>query len=113
MKMKMEYNGIICDVETSPKLNVGIGELCPDAVSYAVCRLFAKTPSLCREYAMESCRMRFASGRGRKSRKCKCVLPAILAQIDAELLEIEFCVNGTGVLITAVRTARFPKDQEE
>lgn len=107
MKMNMEYNGVICSVETSQRFCTGIGELCPEAVAYAVCRLFAKTPSLCRKYTMESCRMRFASGKERKSRKYKCVLPAFLAEIEAELLEIEFCVNGTGVVITAVRTARF------
>lgn len=105
--MKMVYHGIVCDVKARENLSAEIGELCPEAVAYAVCRLFTKSVSLRKAYVPESYRMRLASGKGRKTKRHRCVIPACLAEIDGELLQIDFSVDCTGVTVQKVKALRY------
>lgn len=101
--MKMSYKGLECQLKARSGLEAAIGDLCSEAVIYAACRLFSRSESLCREYVTASYRMRLASGKGRKSRNCRCVIPGFLAEIDSDFLQISFTVDSTGVTIQSIK----------
>lgn len=109
--MKMIYKSLACRIDAANDLNVTIGDCCPEAVVYAVRRLFARSESLCREYVTMSYAMRLAKGKGRKVRRCKCVVPAFLAELEGELLRIDFTVSCEGVTIRNIRPESFPADR--
>ena len=100
--MKMTYKNLMCEVNTNSAMKTSIGEFDAETVSYAVCRLFAKSEKFCREYVTESYYMRLAKGKARRARKHRCVVPAFLAELDGELLQIDFTVDVVGVTIQRV-----------
>ena len=110
--MKMTYRGLECRIKARPDLNAAIGELCSEAVVYGVSRLMSKSESVCREYVCESYRMRLATGKGRRSKRHSCVIPAFLAEIDGELLRIDLTVDGSGVTIQNIRELKFSPRME-
>ncbi len=108
--MKMIYRSLECEVKVRSGLKVEIGELCADAVNYAVCRLFVRSSGLCREYVRESYCMRIANGKGKKSRRHRSVLPAFLAEMEGELLQIDFTVDSTGVTVQGILPVKCSTD---
>ncbi len=101
--MKMSYKNLQCEVKAQSGLKTEIGDLCAQAVSYAICRCFVKSEALCREYVYESYRMRLAAGKGRKPKHHSIILEAAQAEVEGELLHIEFTVDTTGVTVQSIR----------
>lgn len=108
--MKMTYKALECRIGASKDLRVAIGDCCPEAVAYAACRLFAHSGSLCRKYVTMSYAMRLARGKERRSRRYRCVVPATLAELEGELLRIDFAVSCDGVTILSVIPECFRSD---
>ncbi len=101
--MKAYYNGIVCNVTTDRDFSTAIGELCPEAVAYALCRMFVRTPVLCRRYVTESYRMRLATGKARRPRRYDCTVSGRAAEINAAQLRVWFTVSPDGITVTKVR----------
>ena len=106
--MKMIYKAVECTVAADKNLSVTIGDCCPEAVNYAVCRMFAHNECLRRQCAIMSYRKRLAADKaGRKPENCKCVVSACLAELEGDLLAIDFTVDCTGVTIRDIRLLNF------
>lgn len=110
--MKMTYKGLECQIKARPGLDASMGELCSDAVIYGVSRLLARSESACREYVCQSYRMRLATGKGRRSQRRRCIIPAFLAEIDGELLRIDLTIDCSGVTIQNIRELKFSSRME-
>jgi len=102
--MKMIYKSLMCEIKARSRLKAEIGDMCTEAVIYAVCRLFTKSTSLCREYVTESYYMRLAKGKGRRAKNHRCIVPAFLAELDGELIQIDFSVDVVGVTIQSIKS---------
>ena len=84
-------------------------DLLPESVTYAVCRLFSRSESLCRTSVPESYACRLTGGRDRRPRRRQIVLPAGLAELPGVWARVSFQVGPEGVTITGVTLSRrFP-----
>lgn len=96
------YNAAACQIAAAKEFTFTALVPCdlePEAVSYAVCRFFYRSRSLCRTYVMESCALRFAKGKARKTRHYRCVIPAPLMELPGNWVKVNFAVDAVGVTI--------------
>ena len=100
--MKMNYKSLSCQISARKDFCCELGELCSDAVVYAVSRLFSSSAAMCRSCVTESYAMRIATGKGRRSARHSCVVPAALAEIDGNWLRVSYSVDPEGVTIQSV-----------
>ena len=112
MVIRNGQSTIKCQISAAKELHFYSQKPCDleeDTVSYAACRFFSKSAALCKLYAAESYRMRLAQGRGRKSKKHQCILPAQFMELPGNWARIHFTVDPVGVTIRGIDLLeRFP-----
>ena len=98
-------NAVVCALEVSRSVRVetdasmGVGR---DTLLYAVCRFLRHSRTLCGRYVWMSYRMRLASGRARRTQRCRFVSPAPLLELPAGWVETELAVSPAGVTVERV-----------
>lgn len=78
----------------------------PETIAYAVCRFFTKSAHMCRFCVSESYRMRLASGKGRRAKRCRATLPAVLMDLPGSWAQVRFTIDAVGVTVQEVRLLR-------
>ncbi|MCD7756571.1 MAG: hypothetical protein LUH45_00120 [Clostridiales bacterium] len=81
-------------------------ELADDTVRYAVRRYLSHSDALRRRLAHASYRLRLASGKGGKSQRLRCVVPAREMEPPGGWAELRMTVNAWGVTVTRLRLTR-------
>ncbi|MCD8352738.1 MAG: hypothetical protein LUC47_00240 [Clostridiales bacterium] len=81
-------------------------ELADDTVRYAVRRYLNHSDTLRRRLARASYRLRLASGKGGKSQRLRCVVPAREMELPGGWAELRVTVNAWGVTVTQLRLTR-------
>ncbi len=85
---------------------VDCGDLTQDAVRYAVCRFLRKNPAACDRYVTMSYRLRFATGRDRRARRCRFTAPARAMELPGRRVVVTLSVDPGGVTVESVSIRR-------
>lgn len=99
--------GFALDQHFSWSAQEGEKELADDTVRYAVRRYLNHSDALRRKLAHASYQLRLTSGgKGGKSRRLRCVVPAREMELPGGWAELRMTVNAWGVTITRLRLTR-------
>ena len=107
MKIKIGtgYQTFSCTVAPASGIIVSFPEdedLDADTVSYAICRLFCRSPKFSKPYVWESYQLRLATGKERKVQRHRITIPASLAELPGGWINVKFSVAPTGIQIDRV-----------
>lgn len=103
--MKMNYNAVSCEITLSNNFYAVSHVPCDyqnDVIGYGVCRFIMKSNDIRRHCVFQSWKLRVSKGKERKSRRFFYTIPAVLAELPGQWIQISGTIDPNGVTLKKV-----------